>query len=237
MYKKELKYMVINYSDKDLSYIDDLCDQANHECEKIVSFFGLNSFGAKVNVKIWSSLEDFREFYKSLAKNLEEDLEVPKWICGFANGNIVNILSLEEYIKTEQHENGTLKDLMYLVMHEFTHSCHHKFNKPSYFWLGEGLATTISEQYKDAERIFDFTLEQAMYGGRDYRNCHTMFCYVYETYGRDYILELIENPELSEAVTPILYEETKNTYGEKNNTPQDNGTLPKQSLIISKKNK
>lgn len=41
-----------------------------------------------------------------------------------------------------------------------------------------------------------------------------MFCYVYETYGRDYILSLIRNNELLKNDTPKLYEETVKMYGD-----------------------
>lgn len=98
-------------------------------------------------------------------------------------------------------------------MHEFTHSCHIKINKLFYVWLTEGLATTITHQMENEDRIFNLTLEQAINGGHDYRNYHTMFCYVYETYGRDYILNLIKDNELLERATPQLYEETVKMYG------------------------
>ena len=41
-----------------------------------------------------------------------------------------------------------------------------------------------------------------------------MFGYVYETYGRDYCLELLTNREKAYLETPRLYEETVNYYKE-----------------------
>lgn len=216
MYNKELKYVKIEYSDKDLPYIDDLFEYIEQACDEIISFFGINEFGEKVSIKLWDSLDAFREYYEKQGYFLDENGLTPKWVCGFANGNTVHTLSLNEYKKTLGHENNTLQDLKYLVMHEFTHSCHAKLNgnKECYAWLGEGLATTITHQYENADRIFNITLEEAINGCRDYRNHHTMFCFAYETYGRDYILDLIKDDEMLKEDTPKLYEETVQKYGD-----------------------
>ena len=213
MYKRKLKYIMIEYSDKDLSYIDELCEYIEQSCDEIISFLDINKFEEKVNVKLWDNLENFRKCYKNKGFYLDENGEVRKWICGFSDENIVHTLCLDEYKKTKSHENNTLQDLQFLVMHEFTHSCHAKINKSYYAWLGEGLATTLSHQMENTDRIFNFTLEQAMKGGSDYRNYHTMFSYVYETYGRDYILSLIKSNELLKTATPKLYKETVKAYG------------------------
>lgn len=147
-----------------------------------------------------------------IQKNVSVD-EIPKWLCGVAHENFVYTLCLEECVKTKGHEEHNLDDLKYLIVHEFTHCCHNKFkNGSTYIWLAEGLSTTISHQYDKCDDIFNFTLEQTKNGGPDYRNYHTMFSYVYETYGREYILELINNFSLLEEDTPKLYEETKYKY-------------------------
>lgn len=213
MYKRELKYIVIEYSDKDLLYINDLCKYIEQSCEEIISFFDIKEFGKKVNIKLWDNLENFRRYYKKVGSSLDEKGETCNWVCGFSNGDIIHSLCLDEYKKTKFHENNTLQDLKFLVMHEFTHSCHSKINKPYYTWLAEGLATTITHQMENTDRILNFSLEQALDGGCDYQNYHIMFSYVYETYGRNYILNLIRDNELLKKDTPKLYEETVRLYG------------------------
>lgn len=213
MYQKDLTYITIEYSDKDLDYIDDLCAYIEWSSDEIVTFLNIQTFGEKVHVKLWDNLESFRKCYKDTGYSLDKKGEVRKWVCGFAFGNDVHTLCLEAYRQTKTHENNTLQDLKYLIMHEFTHSCHTKLNPKKYAWLGEGLATTITHQMENEDKIFNFTLNQAINGGPDYRNYHTMFSYVYKTYGRDYILNLINDYDLLKKVTPKLYEETFKLYG------------------------
>ncbi len=231
MYKKELEYVFIEYSDKDLDYIDELCLYFEQSFNEIVGFFNIKEFGQKVNITLWDNLEGFRNFYKKSCFPSYENKEMEKWICGFANAqaNTIHTLCLEEYRKTEGHENSTLQDLKQLLAHEFTHSCHYKLNYFECKWLSEGLATTLSHQLDNANRTFNFTLDEVINGGRNYINYHTMFNYAYETYGREYILELIVDNELLETETPRLYEETKTLYG-----PDPNGEIdcmPKSSTL------
>lgn len=212
--QKQLKYMNIEYTEKDKLYIEKLVDYIERVSQEIVDFFGIENFGNKVEVKLLDDVSKFRirlfETYPDGAKSVDE---IPKWSCGFAyvNNNIscVETLCLEEYRKTLGHERGTLDDLKHLILHEFVHACHFKTSQEDYQWLSEGLATTISHQYDNYDLTFDATLEQIK--GEDYTkytNYHTMFYYVYETYGRDYILELINNYELQKQETERLYNET-----------------------------
>lgn len=212
--RKELKYMDIEYTVKDVLYIDAMINYIEQISQEIVDFFGIENFEKKVEVKLWDDVSEFRmrlfETYPSGAKSVDE---ISKWSCGFVfsenNKSYVETLCLEEYRKTLGHENGTLEDLKQLILHEFTHACHLKLNGKAYQWLSEGLATTISHQYDNYDLTFDATLEQIK--GNDYiryTNYHTMFYYVYETYGRDYILELVNNYELQKQETERLYNET-----------------------------
>ncbi|MBE6153853.1 MAG: hypothetical protein E7166_06495 [Firmicutes bacterium] len=212
--RKELKYMNIEYTDKDKLYIEELVDYIEKVSQEIVNFFGIEDFGNKVEVKLWEDLSKYRTSqFKIYLCGAEKIDELPKWCCGFAysdnNISYVETLCLEEYRKTLGHQNGTLDDLKHLILHEFTHAVHLKINDKDYQWLSEGLATTISHQYDNYELTFDATLEQIQ--GEDYThytNYHTMFYYVYETYGREYILQLVNNYELQKQETERLYNET-----------------------------
>ena len=211
---KELKYMNIEYTEKDKLYIEELVDYIEQISQEIVDFLGIVNFGNKVEVKLWDDITKYRKsqfnVYPCGAKNADE---IPKWSCGFAfskdNKSYVETLCLEEYRKTLGHENGTLDDLKHLILHEFTHSVHLKVNDKDCVWLSEGLATTISHQYDNYDLTFDASLGQMKGDGyTHYTNYHTMFYYVYETYGRDYILELVNNYELQKQETERLYNET-----------------------------
>ena len=214
--QKELKYLILNYTDKDLEYIDILIEKLDKITEEIVDFFNIDSFEKKISVKLNDSLDTFYKKYIKTGYSLEQDGTVPKWVCGFVYRDTVETLCLSEYRKTKSHENHNLDDLLYLILHEFTHSCHFKLNPNrtlKYKWLSEGLATTISHQYDNAKDLFDATLEQMTDGDyTDYRNYHTMFKYVLDTYGREYILKLIKNSDLLFNETPKLYNEVKEKF-------------------------
>ena len=213
--KKELKYMTIEYTSEDLGYIELFIDELNRISEEIVRFFNIKEFGNKVHVVLNDKLEKFRQKYIEVGYYLEEDGTVPKWSCGFADGDIVETLCLKEYRKTLSHENADVEDLLHLILHEFTHSCHNKVmldQEKYYVWLSEGLATTLSHQHDKSELIFNATLDEMKDGLTDYRNYHTMFKYVLDTYGRDYVLKLIEDYDLLVSHTPVLFEETKEVY-------------------------
>ena len=206
--------MNIEYTEKDKLYIEELVDYIEMVSQEIVDFFGIENFGNKVEVKLWDDITEYRKSqFEVYPCGAETAAEIPKWSCGFAysenNKSYVETLCLEEYRKTLGHDNGTLDDLKHLILHEFTHAVHLKINDKDYVWLSEGLATTISHQYDNYDLTFDATLEQMK--GDDYThytNYHTMFYYVYETYGRDYILELVNNYELQKQETERLYNET-----------------------------
>lgn len=211
---RELNYMIINYSNNDLEYIDYICNELDKKSQEIVDFFDIKDFGKKVSVTLFDSLEVFRR--KCAKVNRTSVSNVPEWVCGMKipNGDIYT-LCLDEYRKTKGHENKSIEDLVYLILHEFTHACHSKIKKDNqrgYAWLAEGLATTISHQYDNVNINFNATLEEVMYKDSDYISHHTMFKYVLDTYGRDYVLELIKNYDLLVKDTPKLYEEIRELY-------------------------
>lgn len=206
---KELEYIELNFTEEDLDYVEEIIKKINSSSKEIVEFFELNEFGQKVVGRFWNSLDEFRKYYLEITKQQE----CQDYICGFRhaiNGiEYIEILSLEEYRKTKSHENGTIEDLCYLVLHEFTHACHRKYVKEKcYLWLLEGCATTISHQFEKFPKTFRATLEQMKSGGASYNYYHAMFYYVFKTYGRKYILDLMKDFELLEKETPRLYEET-----------------------------
>lgn len=208
---KNLEYINIEYNEKDNDYIDLLVHGIDCISKEIIEFFGIENFGSKVEAKLYGDINLLKNLLVKIGyyENIDS---VPKWACGCAykEGNIdfIAALSFEEHVKVKTHENDTLDDLKSIILHEFVHACHYKFtNEKTYTWLQEGLAVTLSHQYDDADMIFNITLEEAMNGGHDYRNYHTMFSYVRDTYGRDYILSLLNNFELLKQETPRLYDE------------------------------
>ncbi len=202
----ELKYMIINYSKDDELFIKEYINYLEQVSKEIIDFFGIVSMEKKIQINIWNDLENFRNYYQYKSK---EEF-VAEWVCGFSNNGKVEVLSIEEYKKTKGHEKMSNINLAHLILHEFVHACHNSIVKEmSYIWLNEGLATTLSHQCDNHIMKFDATFEDVKGGAKAYYNYHTMFSYVLDNYGRDYILELIHNRTLMENETPRLYDEVK----------------------------
>lgn len=214
--KKELSYMIIEYTKKDEKYINDIIVYLEHVSQEIIDFFAIENLNNKIKVTLWDSLENFRNLYQKLGYSLTADGKVPEWICGFAYNCDVEALTIEEYKKTRGHENANVQDLMHLILHEFVHACHNNIlNNEHYAWLSEGMATTISHQCDESELKFNATCDEMIHGCQNYLNYHTMFSYVIDAYGKDYVTKLIKDYAFLEKETPRLYKEVKE-YVEKN---------------------
>ena len=154
----------------------------------------------------YDDIDKFNEWYYYFNKK-----EAPLWFCGFSfkmNGVYhINVLSLEKYKKTQGHEKHNLNDLKCLIMHEFVHSCVLKINNSSLpAWLNEGIAIKLSHQYDNKEYKFNASLNEMINGCNNYINYYTMFSYVIDKYGKDYILDLILNNK--------AFDETEKLYND-----------------------
>lgn len=203
---KELKYINLEYNECDKNYIDELIDYINLSSEEITNFFSIDSFNPKVEIKLYDDIDKFNEWYYYFNKK-----EAPLWFCGFSfkmdNVYHINVLSLEKYKKTQGHEKHNLDDLKHLIMHEFVHSCVLKINNSSLpAWLNEGIAIKLSHQYDNKEYKFNVSLNEMINGCNNYINYYTMFSYVIDKYGKDYILDLILNNK--------AFDETEKLYND-----------------------
>ena len=214
---KKSKYFELEYTEKDEEYIDELFEYVEDESKYIVSFFDIDNFDNIVYIKLFDNLNTFR---KECSK-VKGGLEVPLWLCGLSfrrNGiDRIYALCLEEYKKTDGHNNCILEDLKRLIIHEFVHNCHRKYtNIKLPMWLGDGLATYLSHQYDgDNNLTFNASLDEVINGGVSYKNYYIMFSYALNNYGKDYILGLLKDEEFLKEETVKLYNEVSSFYKNK----------------------
>ena len=215
---KRIKYLNIEYTEKDLDYIAYFCERLECQLGKIVDFFHLQENDISADLTIHPDLNDFRIRFKHFFENGV----MPLWVSGlthFENGKIkIETLTLEEFKKTEFRQNDNLESLIFLVLHEFVHACQRKIrNAPNVMWLVEGMATYMANQF-DETSPFIGTLNDMINGGNNvkYSNYYLMFKYVYITYGAEYTLELLRNKEQAYIDTPRLYDETCVFYQKEN---------------------
>lgn len=203
-----LKHIRIEYTEKDLEYIDELCDYIDSETQGILDYLGLTEFGEPINVKLLATLEELRENYKNITH-----MEAPEWLSGNTYEDTTLELTLEEYRKTQYHEDATVESLEALILHEFVHAVVFRIlgRNIKVQWLSDGLACYLSKQYNN-HTIRD-SLEDILNENARYSIYETMVQYLDVTKGRDYILELIKKTkeEILE-ITPEVYEGAKKMY-------------------------
>lgn len=201
--KKELDYLIINYSDKDKDYIDYILNKINDKSKEIVKFFDVK-VPIKSEIRLYDDLDIFRNNYKKITKKEPED-----WICGLSFDNKINTLSLEELRKTYNHEKNTIEDLYKLILHEFIHSIHNIRSNNSEIWLKEGLATYLSGQYNNSYEI-KVSYDDLINKKCSYTNYGALVKYIIENYDHDYILRLIDDNDFLLSESKRLYEGATN---------------------------
>ena len=115
--QKELKYLEVNYSEKDLAYIDTLVKKLGIRCSKVVDWFDMKKFGPKTIVTLFP---DIKSFHQALLDR-NPNTKVYDWTSGYTcknNGNfIVDTLSLEGLHETS-HKDATYDDYENMLVHE-----------------------------------------------------------------------------------------------------------------------
>lgn len=213
--KKVLKYIIFDYGEDSVNYIDSLTNNFDDLCDEIVKFFALENYGEKTTVILWDDLEKFRNFYNENFKR-----KCPETTVGFQIVNNINSLSFNQYIKTKGNENNSMDDFKRLILHEFVHAVHRKVSDIyQLMWLVEGLSTSLSKQYAyKTDLVFDASLDECIKGGTNYSNYYLMFNYVLNNYGKDYILKIIKDKNFGYLETPRLYSEVNSYYNNFNNS-------------------
>lgn len=215
-----LNNVIINYTESDINYIDELINNLKLKGQQIIDFFNLTTLDRPTYIFFYNTIERFRE----KAKTRNSTGHVPTWLCGWAttkpSRHEIHVPSFSEYIKTESHENDTIEDIISLVLHEFTHNCFDSYrfqnnNRKTLMWLHEAMATILSNQKNNLTitcSVEDLLSENQV----AYHNYFTMGTYLLSMRGKDYILSLIRNYKLLKAETPSIYLDTIKWLDNKN---------------------
>ena len=156
-------------------------------------------------------------FYDALGNEIEFvvkakfNFDDQEWIVArtYYNDMEIDILTLEERRKCKGHNNDNIDTLLKCLIHEFVHICHLNYSANTLKWYGETLAVILSKQYNNCELHIDCTLDELLNKNINYINYYTIGKYLFDTYDRKYILELLRDKKLLEEQTPIIYEKAK----------------------------
>lgn len=182
--------------DKNLDYIDDLINYLNSNIEEIMDYFNLNDIKDKKKIVIWTDLNKY-------IKHIEQYTEYEDYMCADTFDGNMNMLSLEEAHKTNEHANMKVNELIQNVKHEFVHICQQECEKESISddiaWFWEALATNLGnpEQFSKID-ISDITIDQLNNFNKlnnAYPISFTLGKYMLENYTHDEILEYVKYPK------------------------------------------
>lgn len=182
----------INYSKQDKEYIEEVINYITIRIPKILLFFQEKSLDKKIKIKLWDSIDDFRNYMK-----LDLKRELADYIVGLSEKEEIHVVSLNELIKNRPNDN--LEDLKKLIIHEIVHTIH--LQSRNYNWslsyVSEGIATYLSGQYSDSKLLnnlseIPFSIEKILMGEASYDAYYILFAYLFENSSREYILNLVK---------------------------------------------
>lgn len=210
-YENDKFIIFYNQNDENVQYLIDVLETKTND---IMNFFGLKTLSKKMIVKIYYSVEDYKQH---LVPYLEESgRKYYEWMIADTFDDNINMLELSLCQKLNSHKNDTLQDYMQNILHEFGHICHHELlgenNSHGHIWFSEALATNVSGQDYSGNSInctYNELKEDFNSASNNYPTAYLMGKFMLENYGREFVLNLIKNWQLLDEFAPKLFEETK----------------------------
>lgn len=147
-------------------------DALNENLSRVMSFFGLEKLTNEITVCIHTDIEEWKNYINSMGTEYQD------YVVGCAWKSKIDVLSFEEYQKTQSHKADSIDDFLKVIIHELVHICHQKlqpdFSKVAWF-MGEGLATYLSAQHYNENEKIDFPKED-LFDFQKFMNLHSPYC-------------------------------------------------------------
>ena len=211
--KYEKEEYIIEYNECDKEYINELIKYFEQEKVYILKFFNIEKLNKKLIIKLYDSIDKFAKYRNN---NLYE------WSVGNMdvddNYYYIHMLSYKEFIKRKGHENQKIDYYFKTIVHEFIHNCHESIEsvRTSLIWVREGIACLLSHQYdNEVKRLTNCILDDLLNDKRvGYINYYVLLDYALNTYGEEYVKNLVVNSEFAKEEIIKLYNEyrSKNDY-------------------------
>lgn len=178
---------------------DELADQIYNtlllNLDSILRFFRLKKLKNKVDVIIYSTIEDYIVHINKCKHSYYE------WMIADTFDRKINIMSIDACRKTNSHRIMSLEDYSKLIVHEFVHICQQEVNANSYGceWFWEALATNLSGQYMKPTDVL-CTKDELMFNYVNIPNAYAISYnlgqYMLQNLSHDLIYEYISNPTI-----------------------------------------
>lgn len=208
----ETEYFIIE-SNKKLPYIQEVMEYLNDKMVEIMDFFELSILSTKKKIVIWNDINEYR-------KHIEQYTEYKTWMCADTYDGNINMLSVEECQKTEEHKHEGIEHFKTTIAHEFVHICHQEKQttkekaKDNWFW--EALATNLGNPNQftlnkinttSNDLISDFNNIKCGYG-----IAYSIGHYMLNNYSKEQIMFYVENPKQLVEDTERILKEAQDYY-------------------------
>ena len=207
--------ITINYTKSDLNYIEDLKRYTFNNINNICTFFEHYKLNKKVIINILDNIEVFKNRNESSVAFMDFD----------DNNYYINILSYELFIKRKGHENNKLEYMFKTIIHEFVHIIQEDkgLYKNCLIWIKEGVAIWLSKQYEGLNyKINNCSLNDLVNNNRVwYINYYSLIKYIVDTYGIEYLKNIIFNQNIQINETNKIYNEFLKFYNKIDNLLKD----------------
>ena len=227
--RKESKFAIFEYEEQDKNMIEDLIEWLNKSALEVYDFFGVPFNNVKVEIKIFPNKQEFDQDYL-ISRNLPSQYNVPDYMIGCFNNNIIKIVSYNDYKNIARHKNDSFEYYKKTIVHEYVHfvnGLYRKMKNCSYTekYLSEGIACYLSHQKENKTVKFSCSLEDLLNysSGISYDNFYLLTKYLVESYDKNFVMDLFEsNRQAREFLQSELYGKVKEEYTCKINENEKN---------------
>lgn len=215
--KQELENFIIE-SDIRLNYFNDIINCIIDNEKRILDFFKLEKLPKKVNVLILS-YEPFKNFI------ISKYGEILSYVSGDSDSltNTIRILNISDQIKYTTHTDANIDKIKGTILHEIVHQCHHVYHNDynQITWFAEGLATNISNQKYELQKLDECDFLKLKKDFRHYKDgykfSYTIVNYILKNYTNKEITKLYSNPNYLRGKSDNIFEEAKSWIKDKFN--------------------
>ena len=143
--------------------------------------------------------------------------EILEYVSGDSDSptNTIRILNIDDQLKYTVHKNADINKIKRTILYEIVHQCHHVYHNDykQIAWFAEGLATNISNQEYELQRLeecnfFKLKNDFRHYNG-NYKFSYTIVNYILKNYSEEEIIKLYSNLDYLRARADIIFEEAK----------------------------
>lgn len=181
----------------------ELLNTLSSNMERILHFLKLDNLKEKVDILIYSTIEDYIKHVFKCGQAYYE------WMIADTFDGKINIVAIDVCKKTDSHKNISLEEYSKLIIHEFVHICQQEVNPDSYGceWFWEALATNLSGQKMEYPNMI-CTKDDLMFHYAEIPNAYSIsYCigqYILQNLSYEKIYEYISKPEILRQDTEIL---------------------------------